>query len=146
ASRLSWNAAHRGTHRTWPGRCEGQGRQVRPQAEPHPSPAEGGPQAPRRRRDAAQRCSQLQCKPELNFEAWIMTAGRDERRQQVIRERAYAIWEQKGHPDAMELAHWLQAEAEIDPTHALLTAIRDATFVSNRAFVFLKKIEWQFRG
>jgi hypothetical protein len=34
---------------------------------------------------------------------------------------------------------------QADPTHALLTAIRDATFISNRAFVFLKKIEWQFR-
>jgi hypothetical protein len=75
-----------------------------------------------------------------------MTAGRDERQQQLIRERAYAIWEQEGHPDGKELAHWLQAEAEIGSTHALLTAIRDATFMSNRAFVFLKKIEWQFRG
>jgi hypothetical protein len=35
---------------------------------------------------------------------------------------------------------------QADPTHALLTEIREATFISNRAFVFLKKLEWQFRG
>jgi hypothetical protein len=75
-----------------------------------------------------------------------MTAGRDERQQQLIRERAYAIWEQQGHPDGKNLAHWLRAETEIDSTHALLTATRDATFISNRAFIFLKKIEWRFRG
>jgi hypothetical protein len=72
--------------------------------------------------------------------------GACERRQQIIRERAYAIWEQEGHPGGKELAHWLQAETEIYSTHALLMAIRDGTFISNRAFVFLKKIEWQFRG
>ena len=39
---------------------------------------------------------------------------RDERQQQVIRERAYAIWEQEGHPYGKDLANWLQAETEID--------------------------------
>ena len=51
-----------------------------------------------------------------------MTARRDERQQQVIRERAYAIWEQEGHPDGKDLAHWLQAETEINSAHALLAA------------------------
>jgi hypothetical protein len=67
-------------------------------------------------------------------------------RQQVIRERAYAIWEQEGREDGEDVAHWLRAENEIDSTEALLKAIRDAMFISNRAFVFLKKLEWQFIG
>ncbi len=33
--------------------------------------------------------------------------------QQVIRERAYAIWEQEGHPHGKDLDHWFRAEAEI---------------------------------
>jgi hypothetical protein len=33
--------------------------------------------------------------------------------EQVIRERAYAIWEEEGRPDARHLDHWLRAEAEI---------------------------------
>ncbi len=33
-------------------------------------------------------------------------------REEAIRERAYAIWEQEGRPDGKSLAHWLQAEAE----------------------------------
>ena len=41
-------------------------------------------------------------------------------RQQVIRERAYAIWEKEGHPDGKDLAHWLQAEHEVCLTEALL--------------------------
>jgi hypothetical protein len=36
-------------------------------------------------------------------------------REQVIRERAYAIWKQAGRPDGQSLAHWLEAEAEIGP-------------------------------
>jgi len=36
-----------------------------------------------------------------------------EEREQAIRERAYAIWEQEGCPEDRSLAHWLQAEAEI---------------------------------
>jgi hypothetical protein len=35
------------------------------------------------------------------------------REQQAIKERAFAIWEQVGRPDGKNLAHWLQAEAEI---------------------------------
>jgi hypothetical protein len=35
------------------------------------------------------------------------------RREQRIRERAYAIWESEGRPAGRAEAHWLQAEAEI---------------------------------
>jgi hypothetical protein len=56
-----------GAHRARPSRR--QGRQIRPQADPHPAPAERGPQAPPRRRDATQRRPQLQCQPEHDFEA-----------------------------------------------------------------------------
>ena len=35
-------------------------------------------------------------------------------KEQIIRERAYAIWEQEGRPDGRHLDHWLRAEAEID--------------------------------
>jgi hypothetical protein len=34
-------------------------------------------------------------------------------REQAIRERAYAIWEQEGRPNGKDLDHWLHAEAEI---------------------------------
>jgi hypothetical protein len=34
-------------------------------------------------------------------------------REQAIRERAYAIWEEEGRPDRKDLDHWLRAEAEI---------------------------------
>ena len=34
-------------------------------------------------------------------------------REQSIRERAYAIWEQEGRPEGKSLDHWLQAEAEV---------------------------------
>jgi Protein of unknown function (DUF2934)/Family of unknown function (DUF5677) len=33
--------------------------------------------------------------------------------EQDIRERAYTIWEQEGHPAGQDAAHWLRAEAEI---------------------------------
>ena len=42
------------------------------QADPHPAPAERGPQAPRSRRDAAQRRPQLQCQPKHDFEAYCV--------------------------------------------------------------------------
>ncbi len=35
-------------------------------------------------------------------------------REQAIRERAYAMWEDEGRPDGRELDHWHRAEAEID--------------------------------
>jgi hypothetical protein len=34
-------------------------------------------------------------------------------REQAIRERAYAIWEEEGRPEGWHLHHWLRAEAEI---------------------------------
>ena len=34
-------------------------------------------------------------------------------REQLIRQRAYAIWEQDGYPDDRSLDHWLRAQAEI---------------------------------
>jgi hypothetical protein len=34
-------------------------------------------------------------------------------REQVIRERAYAIWEEEGRPDRRDLDHWRRAEQEI---------------------------------
>jgi hypothetical protein len=37
-------------------------------------------------------------------------------REQAIRERAYAIWEEEGRPDGRDREHWLRAEAEINST------------------------------
>jgi len=34
-------------------------------------------------------------------------------REQAIRERAYAIWEEEDRPEGKDLDHWLRAEAEI---------------------------------
>ena len=34
--------------------------------------------------------------------------------EQTIRERAYAIWEEEGRPEARHFDHWLRAEAEIN--------------------------------
>jgi hypothetical protein len=67
-----------------------------------------------------------------------------EDQRQAIRARAYAIWEQEGRLHGSDWAHWFQAEAEVKSS--LLRDIRDATFLANRAFVFLQKIEWQFIG
>lgn len=60
----------------------------------------------------------------------------------AVRDRAYAIWEQEGRLHGSDWAHWFQAEAEVKLS--LLRDIRDATFLANRASVFLQKIEWQF--
>jgi hypothetical protein len=38
---------------------------------------------------------------------------RDGREQAIIRERAFAIWEEEGRPEGKSVAHWLRAEAEI---------------------------------
>ena len=42
-----------------------------------------------------------------------------EDREQSIRERAYAIWQQQGCPVGQSLDHWLRAEAEIVNDEAL---------------------------
>jgi hypothetical protein len=34
---------------------------------------------------------------------------------QSIQEKAYLIWEREGRPDGQNLAHWLEAEAELAP-------------------------------
>jgi len=41
-------------------------------------------------------------------------------REQAIRERAYAIWEQDGRPEGRNLAHWSQAEVEIGTEQVVL--------------------------
>ena len=38
---------------------------------------------------------------------------KDGREQAIIRERAFAIWEEEGRPEGKSVAHWLRAEAEI---------------------------------
>jgi Protein of unknown function (DUF2934) len=38
---------------------------------------------------------------------------RDGREQAIIRERAFAIWEEEGRPEGKSVAHWLRAEAEL---------------------------------
>ncbi len=35
-------------------------------------------------------------------------------REQAVRERAYAIWEEEGRPHGRDLDHWHRAAAEID--------------------------------
>jgi len=40
-------------------------------------------------------------------------------REQAIRERAYAIWEQQGCPEGLSIDHWLRAEEEITTDEAL---------------------------
>ena len=37
-----------------------------------------------------------------------------EHKDQAIRERAYAIWEEEGRPDGKHLEHWRRAEDEIN--------------------------------
>jgi Protein of unknown function (DUF2934) len=37
-----------------------------------------------------------------------------EQKEQAIRERAYAIWEEEGRPDGKDLEHWCRAEDEIN--------------------------------
>jgi hypothetical protein len=36
--------------------------------------------------------------------------------EQAIRDRAYALWEQEGHPNGKDIDHWLRAEAEMKLT------------------------------
>jgi hypothetical protein len=35
-------------------------------------------------------------------------------KEQAIRERAYAIWEEEGRPEGCHVDHWLRAEAEMN--------------------------------
>src|SRR5271155_1850874 len=51
--------------------------------------------------------------PERPRGSWTTLPGE---REQAIRERAYAIWEEEGRPDGKALDHWLRALSEHDAT------------------------------
>lgn len=69
------------------------------------------------------------------------------RREQAIRERAYAIWEQEGHPDGKELDHWLRAEAEIlsfgEKTKVLAS---QSYLLDTSAFIALRRVLKKLQG
>jgi hypothetical protein len=46
--------------------------------------------------------------------AAVSSADGQVAREQAIRERAYAIWEEEGRPEGRHLDNWLRAEAEIN--------------------------------
>jgi len=39
-------------------------------------------------------------------------------REQLLQQRAYAIWETEGYPDGRDRAHWEQAERELSAAQA----------------------------
>jgi hypothetical protein len=45
--------------------------------------------------------------------AAISSSGGQAEKEQAIRERTYAIWEDEGRPHGKDLEHWLRAEAEM---------------------------------
>jgi Protein of unknown function (DUF2934) len=51
---------------------------------------------------------------ELEVQAAIASSEGQSDREQAIRERAYAMWEEEGRPEGQHLQHWLRAEAEIN--------------------------------
>lgn len=51
---------------------------------------------------------------EPEVQAAISSAEGNPDREQAIRERAYALWEEEGRPDGRHVDHWLRAKAEID--------------------------------
>ena len=51
---------------------------------------------------------------EPDVEAAISSGEGQFDREQAIRERAYAIWEEEGRPGGQHLNHWFRAEAEIN--------------------------------
>jgi hypothetical protein len=51
---------------------------------------------------------------EPDVEAAISSGEAQLDREQAIRERAYAIWEEEGRPEGQHLRHWFRAEAEIN--------------------------------
>ena len=55
---------------------------------------------------------------EPDVEAAISSGEGQFDREQAIRERAYAIWEEEGRPGGQHLNHWFRAEAEIDSAGA----------------------------
>lgn len=51
---------------------------------------------------------------EPEVEAAISSGEGQFDREQAVRERAYAIWEEDGRPEGQHLDHWFRAAAEID--------------------------------
>lgn len=51
---------------------------------------------------------------EPEVEAAISSCEGQLDREQAIRERAYANWEEEGRPEGQHLRHWFRAEAEIN--------------------------------
>jgi len=50
-----------------------------------------------------------------------------EGREQAIRERAYFLWEQEGHPRGGSISHWLRAETEAETEAEAEAAASTAT-------------------
>lgn len=49
-------------------------------------------------------------RPEPTIDAAKASEERQLAREQAVRERAYAIWEEEGHPDGRDLDHWRRAK------------------------------------
>jgi Protein of unknown function (DUF2934) len=70
-----------------------------------------------------------------------------EQREQAVRERAYAIWEQDGHPDGKELDHWLRAEAKIiSGAERTKVLISQSYLLDTSAFIALRRFLKRLQG
>ena len=73
----------------------------------------------------------------------------DHDREDHIRKRAYALWEQAGRPEGEETAHWAQAEHEIEKGEGEiggddvpnLGALREAARQHSDAFIVASDLE-----
>jgi Protein of unknown function (DUF2934) len=61
---------------------------------------------------ATSRAATRQTEPEVV--AAISSGDGQAIKEQIIRERAYTIWEEEGRPEDRHLDNWLRPEAEID--------------------------------
>ena len=52
---------------------------------------------------------------------------------ELIRQRAYEIWQAEGQPDGRALEHWCRAEAETAPSRPAVTAKKRGTSTKARA-------------
>ena len=52
---------------------------------------------------------------------------------ELIRQRAYEIWQAEGQPDGRALEHWCRAEAETVPSRPAVTAKKRSTSTKTRA-------------
>ena len=52
---------------------------------------------------------------------------------ELIRQRAYEIWQVEGQPDGRALEHWCRAEAETVPSRPAVTAKKRGTSAKSRA-------------